>query len=45
MPLMVRLPRGVHRQVVSRAARDGVSLNQWIIRALEVILEGGSRDA
>jgi predicted RNase H-like HicB family nuclease len=32
--LALRLPRGLHRQAVRMAARDGVSLNQYLLTAV-----------
>lgn len=33
--LMLRLPPGLHREVYTRARREGKSLNQWITEKLE----------
>lgn len=33
--LLLRMPRPLHARLAARSERDGISLNQWIVDALE----------
>ena len=38
---VVRVPRSMHRKLAEAAQADGISLNQWIVAALAIVLGMG----